>query len=443
MMSKILWFLIAIAALAAGLWLLWATDRPENEWSCEPEPARQELDAGLAANMKYYHAEALAHFERALELSPDCAMAQLMVLRTLPWGSEKRPDLLAALEQTDLDSLPDREAFLVRFNLAGFHDDWEERQAILDAYLEQHPKDPFALEQRCEILWAKESFDDGESCYERLLHLNPNWLVAQNRLGYLAMSRGELDRAEDRFRTYRYVAPDQANPHDSLGELLALRGRYDEARAELEQALAVRPDFCASYEHLIFVSLDQEDVEAARTDLRRGVAIEACTGIHHLECEVESFALYLAKDWPTLAARWSDPCHNEKLSSIWLPHLGALMTGDLTLARTIEETLEDVETGYGGKPIGNRDLDLLVGLRHLAEGDPEAAETVLRRNDENLLYSNMNIGRFKLYNRLLLAEALGRQGKTAEAERMVDAVAAVNPHYAEIYRSGDLSLPGS
>jgi len=442
MMRKFLWFLIAIAALAAGVWMLYATDHPKEEWSCEPEAANQELEAGLAANMKYYHADALSHFERALELAPDCAMAQLAVLRRIHSKSERYEELLAKLEETDLDALSDREAFLVRFHLAGFHKDWDEQHAILDAYLERHPKDPYALEHRCEILWAEEKTDEGETCYERLIHLNPNWVVAQNRLGYLAMARGELDRAEDRFRTYRYVAPDQANPHDSLGELLALRGRYDEARAELEEALAVRPDFCASYEHLIFVSLDQGKTDEARAYLHRGTEVEACAGIHHLECEVESFALYLDEDWPSLAARWEDPCHSEKLSAVWLPHLGALMTGDLALARTIEGTLEGVAKKYRGKPIASHDLDLLVGLRLLAEGDPQAAEEVLRRTDKDLLYKNMQVGRLKLYSRLVLAEALARQGKEDESQRLVEEVEAVNPYYAEIYRSGELPLPG-
>lgn len=440
MMRKIFWFLIAIALVAGGVWMLDATG-DEDEWSCEPEAARRELEAGLAANMRYYHGDALRHFERALELSPDCAMAQLVVLRGMPRGSEKRKELLAKLEQTDLGTLSDREAFLVRFYLAGFQEDWDDQQEILDTYLERHPKDPFALEHRCEGLWGQKSYDEGEACYERLLKLNPNWVVAQNRLGYLAMSRGEFDRAEDRFRTYRYVAPDQANPHDSLGELLVLRGRYEEARAELEEALAVRPDFCASYEHLILASLDQGDADAARAELERGAAIEACSRLHYLGCEIESFALYLDQDWPALAARWEDPCHGQKLASPWLPHLGALMAGDLELAQTIEDTVQEVETKYGPKEMMTRNLDLLRGLRHLAEGNPNAAEEALRRVDDGLLYDNMNIGRLKLYDRLVLAEALKRQGKAAEADRLIDEVAAVNPRYAEVFRSGDLPLP--
>ncbi|MGD2114510.1 MAG: tetratricopeptide repeat protein [Acidobacteriota bacterium] len=433
----------ALAGLAAGLWAVFASGGGGEEWSCEPERAREELEAGLAASMKFYQGDALEHFERALELSPDCAMARLAVVRRLPWGTDRQKRLLAELEATDLDGLPDREVFLVRYWLAELHEEPERQREILDAYLERHPGDPFALEYRCERLWAGERYDEGESCYERLLRLNPNWIVAQNRLGYLAMARGSFDRAEDRFRTYRYVAPDQANPHDSLGELLVLRGRYEEAEAELEAALAVRPDFCASYGNLIFAGLDRGDPEAARAALARGLRQEPCDGLRRLECEIDAFALYLERDWEGLAARWGEPCHGEKLAAPWLPHFGALMIGDLELAGTIEGQLADLISKYGGEKMSPRDVDLLRGLRLLAEGRPAEAETTLRRADEGLLYRNLGIGRFKLFIRLALAEALRRQGKTAESEALVREVAAVNPHYAEIYRSGELPLPGA
>lgn len=434
--------ILAAAALGVGLWTLLGAGGAGEEWSCEPEEARREIEAGLAASMKFYQTDALEHFERALELSPDCAMAQLALLRRLPWDPDRRDELTERLEGADLQGLPDREAFLVRYWLAAFHQEPDQQRAILGDYLERHPRDPFALEYRCEALWNDERYDEGEACYERLLELNPNWIVAQNRLGYLAMARGDFTRSEDRFRTYRYVAPDQANPHDSLGELLVLRGRYEEAEAELEEALAVRPDFCASYEHLMFASLDRGDAAAARAHLERGLENEACDWLWRLECEVDGFALYLARDWEALAARWGEPCHREKLAAPWLPHFGALMVGDFELAETIEGELEILVEKYAEKkPLGG-DLELLRGLRHLAEGRAAEAEAALRRADDGLLYRNLGIGRFKLFTRLALAEALRRQGKAAETQRVIEEVAAVNPHYAEVYRSGELPLPG-
>lgn len=441
-MKTTLWVLAAITAVTIGLWVF-GTDRRDDGWSCEPEAARQALDAGVAANMKYYGGEALEHFERALELSPDCAVAQLAVARRLPWDSPRRKELIATLEATDLSSLPPREAFLVGYFVAGFRGDHDRQEEILDAYLKSHPQDPYALEQRCERLWIGDSEDDAEHCYEKLLRVDPNWVVAQNRLGYLAMARGELAKAEDRFRTYRYVAPDQANPHDSLGELLVLRGRYQEADAELDQALAVRPDFCVSYEHLVFSQLDQGEVEAARATLARGLATGECDSLHGLTCEIDGFALYRAEDWPALAARWDEPCHGEALHAPWLPYLGALMVGDLGRAQVIEDAVAGgIEKKSSEGMALDRGLGLLRGLRDLAERKPAAAEDELRRLDAVLAYKNMGIGRTKLYTRLALAEALERQGKDQEAEKWLAAVAAVNPHYVEVYRAGEITFPG-
>ncbi len=436
--------LLGLAALAAGLWAYLDYRGRGPAWSCDSEDARREIDAGLEADRKYYHQEAVAHFERALEISPDCAMARLMVALNAPWGSERRKELLESLEAVDPDTLTARESFLVRYFLARLHGRDEEWKAILAAYLKEHPEDPYALSQKCETLWSGESSQEVEACYEHLLQLNPNWLVAQNRLGYLAMSYGQFAKAEDRFRTYRYAAPDQANPHDSLGELFVLTGRYDEAQAELEAALQVRPDFCASYEHLIVLELDQGEPEAARPYLERAERQEACRSVSKLGCEIDELSMYLKQDWPQLAERWGGPCHTETSPSPWLPHLAALMTGNLELARTIEATVEaqvQAAGAKGSKGVPPRDLLLLEGLRHLAEGEPEKAAAALRRADEGLLYRDLSIGRFKLYDRLVLAEALRRQGRDQEAERLVAEVASVNPRFAETYRSGELYLP--
>ena len=43
------------------------------------------------------------------------------------------------------------------------------------------------------------------------------------------MMQGRFAEAEESFKSYRFIALDQANPHDSLGELYITTGRYDEA----------------------------------------------------------------------------------------------------------------------------------------------------------------------------------------------------------------------
>ena len=126
-------------------------------------------------------------------------------------------------------------------------------EKTLAAYLEEHPNDPWALSIRCDQAWQHRDWPPTEECNRRLIKADPNWVQAQNQLGYIAMAQGRFAEAEQLFRTYLYIAPDQANPHDSMGELFTVLGRYAESEKELEEAIRIRPSFCASWEHLVLL----------------------------------------------------------------------------------------------------------------------------------------------------------------------------------------------
>src|SRR5262249_50277974 len=155
--------------------------------------------------------------------------AKVMLFRASSRKMPQHDELLADLETTHRDRLTPREAFLVDYTVDMAHGRRNEGREKLTRYLEDNPKDPYALDPQVSKDWEDQRWNQVETGCKKLLAVDPNWVSAQNKLGYLAMSQGHWAEAEDRFRTYLYVAPDQANPHDSLGELLLLLGRYDEA----------------------------------------------------------------------------------------------------------------------------------------------------------------------------------------------------------------------
>jgi len=67
-------------------------------------------------------------------------------------------------------------------------------------------------------------------------------------LGYIRMMQGRFAEDEESFKSYRFIAPDQANPHDSLGELYITTGRYDEAEKILGLGSRLTPDSTRSTE---------------------------------------------------------------------------------------------------------------------------------------------------------------------------------------------------
>jgi tetratricopeptide (TPR) repeat protein len=246
------------------------------------------------------------------------------------------------------------------------------------------------------------------------------------------MAQGRFAEAEDRFRTYRFVAPDQANPHDSLGELLVLLGRFDEAQKELEAALAIRPDFCSSYVDLI---------EAARLsghpermpELIRELEKSRCGGewVARTKCFDRMWRLYLARDWKALAAFFHDPCIQEGEAPALFPHLAAVLGGDLALARQIEAFAAKQGSSYMTRedPV----VPHTAAIREVAEGKLPDALAHFARTDALIEYRGLPDGLFKLYNRLQWAHALELAGDHAGAERLLREVASVNQAMAARY----------
>ena len=437
-MRRAWWLAISVLALAGVVYLVLEARSPATRWTASSSEALEELRQGLLAEEKYYHAEAAAHYRHALELDPGLAVAKLRLARRLDRESDELVRLVQELERTDLEPLTERERLLVRYFLME-KSQADEARRILGEYLAEHPDDPYALELECEELWRERRFDEVESCYEQILALEPNWVTAQNRLGYLAMAQGQVHAAEDRFRTYRYVAPDQANPHDSLGELLVLGGRHDEARRELEEALAIRPDFCISYANLTSSAMYAGEIDLARTYLRRAGEEEACRELADRHaCRLEDYSLYHARRWEELASRWSGPCHEAGYASPWLPYLAALHTGDEQQLGAIQgkvaaESSEAKEATEGLR----RSLE---GLRATAHGDLDAAQAAFAAADGAVDYWGLGAGMFKLLNRLMWVEAARRDGETATAERLLGEVETINPALVAAYREGDVPV---
>ena len=136
--------------------------------------------------------------------------------------------------------------------------------------------------------------------FERLFELSMTAVqehLGAGRAGRASRPESRLAAAEEQFRTYAYVAPDQANPHDSLGELLSLVGRYEEARAELERALSIRPDFCASYQHLAGIAIFEGkpgEIPPLAARLAAHCPAEMKSG---LECEARFFEAFISRDF--------------------------------------------------------------------------------------------------------------------------------------------------
>lgn len=439
-MMKKLAFLSLILIVAVAFALFWNRTH-RSPWTTAKPAAEREFALANDAMMKLYGNEALEHLHRALELDQSYVAAKILLFFHTP-DKEERDRLAKELRAMDLDRLTPRERFLVRYRLAAYDRKPEVAREVLADYLKRFPDDPYAIELAGGLAWADQDLDRATELYSHLLDVNPNWVTAQNRLGYTAMAEGDFKRAEQQFNTYEFVAPDQANPHDSKAELFTLLGRYKEARGELERALAIRPDFCASYGHLIDIALLQGSFEEANAVLERGA--EHCSE-ELLAFERCRIAIWRAHQMTDAAEAWEsvpESCRSKpEGEQLILMHRLALATGHAVIAHGYENRLATMLKKYPNQKMevgtGPATLAHLEGERALEEGHYDEAIKFFTQADRQLLYWGSGPALFKLYNRVRLAVAQQRAGATAEARKTLDQVLNVNPKFPHPQLEGD------
>ncbi len=83
--------------------------------------------------------------------------------------------------------------------------------------------------------------------FKKATAINPTFSQPYNQLGYAYRFMEKYPEAEEAFRKYIQLIPNDPNPYDSYAELLMKTGRFEESIKNYEKALSVDPNFVASY----------------------------------------------------------------------------------------------------------------------------------------------------------------------------------------------------
>lgn len=431
--------------LILGVAYLFFPHQPE--WTTTSPEALVELQAAWDASQKLYLQEARQHLEKALSLDPDFVIAKLRLAELeIHDDPDRAGDLFREVKEADLKKLTKREVFLIQRAILLKEGHLKEASLELDVFFREHPDDPQILYVRAMDAWKGGRLDVAEKLFARVLEIRPNWVIAYNQLGYISMIRGEFSKAEEYFTSYRFIAPDQANPYDSLGELYVLIGRWDDAEASFRKALEVKPGFGASMGHMASLEGLRRNWKLAEEWVQRGED----TGFFHpdyalqFRCSLDFWKKMVARDYRGILQAASGACDPRTSpfpqSAIFL-HRAACGLQRWDLAEAIES---EFRTRLGKKPPSMETrfdfrrpiLDHLRGIRLFAQGKPQEAIPALVAADENLSYLNMDLGLFKLNNRLVLSGILHSYGKEKESRRWLEEVRKINPLLAEEWEDG-------
>jgi tetratricopeptide (TPR) repeat protein len=453
-MNRKIWLGLAVVIVAAAAFILNALPK-DSEWTTSSPEARAEFSAAVDAQMKLYRNDVRAHLERALELDPDFVMAKLYLADQLKMDDDgESARLWNDVMSADQSKLSERERVYINRARAMQEKRYADSDAMLDAYLADHPNDPFLLHQKALVLWMTGEFDEAEKLNRRLIEIAPNWVIAYNQLGYIAMSQGRFVEAEEYFTSYRFVAPDQANPHDSLAELYIMIGRYEEAETSLYRSIEIKPDFWNAYDHLAMTMMMINDFAGAEDALAMAEEVGEIpdfwkTGI---DCLIRIAELAHNEQYrELLEVQEENPeCfkgHSKAHGSVTV-HRAASLLGEWEIAEVIEKdyaAIIDKMKDNGDerdKPDVVGALAHLQGVRLAVQGDLEGAIERFKVADESMTYIQADNGLFKLYNRLFLVETLFASGMDGKAHKVLSKVRSVNPQMVEDFEEHGLKILG-
>jgi len=209
------------------------------------EEARKEFLAGRDLAEKLRITDSIAHFDKAISLDPNFALAEWQRANVSPTAKEFFDHLKKAVALADKAS--DGQRMLIQANEAGANGDPTKQKEILEKLVAAYPNDERAHFNLGGYYFGQQDFTQAIGHYKRATELAPDYSTAFNILGYAYRQNEAYSDAENAFKKYIELIPNDPNPYDSYAELLLKMGRFDEAITQYNKALAIDSNFVNSH----------------------------------------------------------------------------------------------------------------------------------------------------------------------------------------------------
>ena len=250
------------------------------------EQARQNFLKGRDLFERLQGQESLQYLNAALEADPDFAMAHLFCSFSQPTiqGFFDHLNQAVALK----DKATDGERLWIEGVKAGSDGFPQKQQEIYRQLVAKYPRDERAHNLLANNLFGLQQYEQAIEEYQKVIAINQNFSQAYNQMGYAYRFLKKYNDAEQAFKKYVELIPDDPNPYDSYAELLMKTGRFEASIEQYRNALKYNPNFVASHigiaTDLNFMNKHEEArqelnklFEMARTDGERRAAKFAMT----------------------------------------------------------------------------------------------------------------------------------------------------------------------
>jgi len=222
-----------------------APDQGKLPVTTRSEEARQEFLKGRDLSEKLLGQESLQHFNKAIALDPEFASAELAWANNSPTAKEFQDHLNRAVSLAD--KVSDGERLLILANQAGANGDAAKQKDYLEKLVAAYPNDERAQYSLGAYLFGQQALDPAIEHLKKAAEIASNYSQTYNLLGYAYRQKEDYADAEQVFRKYIELIPNDPNPYDSYAELLLKMGRFEDSQAQYRKALSVDPHFMASH----------------------------------------------------------------------------------------------------------------------------------------------------------------------------------------------------
>src|SRR5258706_108417 len=258
-----------------------SSDKPGNAGgkiavTTSSEDARKEFLLGRDLQEKLQVQDSIQHYDKAISLDPNFALAELNRAQVSPTGKEFFDHMKKAVALADKAS--NGEKLLIQANEAGANGNVAKQKELLDQLMAAFPNDERAHFNVGGYYFGQQDFPKAIEHYKKATEIAPTYSTAFNILGYAYRQNDDNASAEQAFKKYIELIPNDPNPYDSLAELYLKMGRFDESIVQYRKALAIYPNFINSHQgikdnaalfhhyNLTRVALAKKDLTTAKTE---------------------------------------------------------------------------------------------------------------------------------------------------------------------------------
>jgi tetratricopeptide (TPR) repeat protein len=231
------------------------------------DEARKEFLTGRDKSERLLIQDSIQHFDKALSLDPNFALAELSRANVSPTAKEFFDHLKKAVSLADKASNGER--LLILSAEAGANGIQTSQKEHLEQLVAAYPNDERAHFTLGGYYFGQQDFAKAIQHYKKATELAPGYSGAYNILGYAYRQNGDYANAEQAFKKYTELIPNDPNPYDSYAELLLKMGRFDESIAQYRKALSINPNFVASHLGISADLLYMGKTEEAAAELQK------------------------------------------------------------------------------------------------------------------------------------------------------------------------------